>query len=72
MATIKTTCSGCSTDVLLNRTNESVTVRVPSNGLRGSKHVGATVVHSDLGGDDDLLTWECPVCDYADSYDLHQ
>lgn len=68
---IKTTCSGCMADVKIDVENEKVHVVVPSNGRRGSLHIPAHTVSSDLYGDDDLLQWECPACEYADSYDMH-
>jgi len=69
-ATITTTCSGCSEEVKVAA--YEATVQVPSNGKRGSLHVPAHKVVADVYDDGDLLTWDCPACGYADSYDLHQ
>lgn len=68
---IATTCSNCSADVALFPHAGSVTSKVASNGKRGSLHVPAHTVEADLDGDDDLLTWDCPVCGDADSFDLN-
>lgn len=69
---IRTECSGCWANVRVNRDTAVVTSRVPSNGKRGSLHVPAHDVTSDVLNDDgDLVTWDCPVCEYADSFDLN-
>lgn len=68
---IKTTCSGCMIDVKIDVENEVVTALIPSNGRRGSLHIPAHEVSSDLYGDEDLLQWDCPACEHADSYDMH-
>lgn len=68
---IKTTCSSCSADLKVYPHAGSVTSVVPSNGKRGSLHVPAHTVEADLDGDDDLLTWDCPACGEADSFDLN-
>lgn len=71
MTTIRTTCSSCFIDLTLDRDAETVSATVPSNGRRGSLHVPAHRVEADLYGDDDLLQWECPACEHADSFDLN-
>lgn len=71
---IKTTCSGCSEQVTVDRNFGVAIAKVPSNGKRGSLHVPAHNVSVDLDGDDgDLVTWDCPwpTCGYADSFDLN-
>lgn len=56
MTTIDTLCSGCARSVRLDLATDTANIQ----------GFGA----SDLFRDDtDLLTWECPACDYADSYD---
>lgn len=69
---IPTVCSGCMRDVVVDEDAGTVTVRVPSNRVRGAGHVPAHDLTTEVGGDDDLLTWDCPACGYADSYDLTQ
>jgi hypothetical protein len=69
MAVITTTCSECAEDVVLRTAAGTVTVAVASNGRRGSLHVPAHTVTSDLSGDDDLYEWECPACGHPDSFD---
>ena len=73
MATLtKTTCSNCTIDLSLDADRWVIRATVPSNGLRGSKHVPAHEVVADVWTDDDtgsLLMWDCPACGYADSFD---
>lgn len=69
--TFKTTCSGCATTVQIEERNWIVRVTIPSNGVRGAKHVPA---HEEVGmvtTDEQgyLLLWDCPACGYADSFD---
>lgn len=62
--TIHTTCSGCMA---------SVTIRLDAN------HAGTAMVNADtsdvfydggLGEETfSLIMWDCPACEYADSYD---
>lgn len=56
MTTINTLCSGCARPVRLDLATATASVQ----GL------GTSDVFCD---DTDLLTWDCPACDYADSYD---
>lgn len=46
----------------------------PSNGIRGRNHVPAARVESQAYVTDetgeDIIYWECPLCEYADSLDL--
>lgn len=58
--TIKTTCSGCDRSVLLNLATAEAHVR----------HGGVTEISEVFSNDDDLLAWDCPVCSYADSYEV--
>lgn len=55
--TITTTCSGCARPVRLSLATTTASVQ----GL------GTSDVFTD---DTDLLTWDCPACDYADSYEI--
>jgi len=66
---VTTTCSGCAADVRVDVDGGTATVRVPSNGKRGSLHVPAHDVVADVVVADDLAMWDCPVpsCGYADS-----
>jgi hypothetical protein len=66
---IRTTCSGCRINVTLFPRDAKVTALIPSNGKRGSLHVPAHMVSSDLYGDEDLYEWDCPACEHADSFD---
>jgi RNase P subunit RPR2 len=69
---VRTVCSGCMEAVTVRLTPGTVTVRVPSNGKRGSLHQPAHDLTDDLESDDgDLVTWTCPSCGHADSYDLN-
>ena len=52
---ITTTCSGCSTRVTLDLD-------------AGEARVGNAVAHLFLDADD-LATWDCPACEYADSHE---
>lgn len=68
--TIKTICSGCSLPVTLDLAAGEARVRFPGNGIRGRNHVPGGVGVADLTLDDnDLIMWDCPVCDEADSYE---
>ena len=69
---VTTTCSGCAEQVRVDGDQGTATVRVASNGRRGSLHIAAHTVTADVYNDGDLLTWDCPACDHADSWDLHQ
>jgi len=69
MSKIKTDCSGCRIDVTIDTVEGTVKALVPSNGVRGQGHIPAHYVESDLYGDDELLQWECPACEYPDSFD---
>lgn len=71
MTTITTTCSGCDRSVLLNLATAEAHVRFAGNGLHGKKHVAGGIGISEVFCDDsELLTWDCPVCSYADSYEV--
>ncbi len=68
---IRTDCSGCRLDVMLDRDKGTASVFIASNGKRGRAHVPSHTVVADLINDDDeLITWDCPACEYADSFDL--
>jgi len=70
MNTITTTCSGCDRRVVLKLATNEAHVAYKGNGLRGSKHVPGGVGIAELCHDEnDLIIWDCPVCDYADSYE---
>lgn len=66
---VHTTCSGCSEPVKVDVDGGVATMRVPSNGKRGSLHVPAHDVTADvlIDSDDTLAMWDCPRCEYADS-----
>lgn len=68
---IKTSCSGCSELVTLDLTRDIAVMTVPANGVRGRGHVPLHTVSADLSGDEDMLTWDCPRCEHADSFDLN-
>lgn len=71
MNTITTTCSGCDLSVVLNLATEEASVRFSGNGLRGKKHVPGGIGIAELVRDDnDLIMWDCPVCEHADSYEI--
>jgi hypothetical protein len=62
-------CSNCRRDLVLNTIAYTITGTVESNGLRGSKRVEAkTVTNDEVSFDGDLWYWDCPCCEYADSY----
>lgn len=67
-----TTCSGCGRDVRVNVDTGRVVVYVESNGKRGAGHVAkheqVTYGMTDLY----LFLWDCPVCEYADSVEIHE
>lgn len=70
---IRTSCSGCMTDLTVDTDLGVVLAKVPSNGIRGARHVPAHNVSAEIYGDEDLLMWDCPIptCGYADSFDVH-
>jgi len=72
MKKISTTCSSCSTTVVINPEAETATAVRASNGVRGSGHVPAGPVTVDLEGTPEgcgLFLWDCPLCEYGDSFD---
>ena len=67
--TATTTCSGCAISTHLNIDLGTATVRIPSNGKRGSLHVAAHIAQASVWTTDDYLwCWDCPACGYADSW----
>lgn len=66
---VKTECSGCMEPVKVDVEGGVATMRVPSNGKRGSLHVAAHDVTAEvlIDSDDTLAMWDCPRCGYADS-----
>ena len=58
MTTTTTLCSGCARQVLLNL----------KEGTASVQGVGTSDLFID---DNDLATWDCPACDYADSYEIN-
>lgn len=54
---IRTTCSACMKDVVVKRKDNLVSCRGRTNNL--------------IDDDGDLVTWDCPNCGYADSFDLN-
>lgn len=69
---INTVCSNCGIKVVLDLQTEIATALVPGNGLRGQKHVPGGVRTTDLFEEDNgLLAWECPKCEYPDTYDVY-
>lgn len=69
MSRYETTCSGCGHSLALDTARGTVSARYKANGLRGSKHVPAGLATAELTFDDDLVVWDCPMCDYSDSYE---
>lgn len=70
MTTIKTICSGCDLPVVLDLVEDVARVAFKGNGLQGRKHIPGGVGVADLWvNDDDLICWDCPVCDHADSFE---
>lgn len=66
---IKHECDGCLLDVTLDIESGTATTHVPSNGKRGSLHVPAHDVIEGLWTQDDYLwEWDCPECEYANSW----
>lgn len=62
-------CDGCLLDVTLDAVGGVAVTHVPSNGKRGSLHVPAHDVEVILvTADDYLFEWECPACEYANSW----
>lgn len=72
---VKTTCSNCRVNLVIDDETTLggtiVRAQVPSNGKRGSLHVPAHEEVTDAWSDDSgsLIQWDCPVCEYADSFD---
>lgn len=67
MATYIEECSECGVKVTLDFDNGGATATVPSNGVRGRRHVPAHEATTETMVDGELFLWECPVCGYADS-----
>lgn len=68
--TIKTICSACDRPVVLDLMEETARVAYKGNGIQGRKHIPGGVGVADLYiTDDDLICWDCPVCETADSYE---
>lgn len=63
-------CSGCGEPLALNVATLVVTMRVPSNGKRGSLHVPAHDVTAEAVEVGPLIEWDCPLCGYADSEEV--
>jgi hypothetical protein len=57
---VVTVCSGCMEPVRLDLEKGTATCSQPLN---------RTPVSVEVWGDPDLWTWDCPLCDYADSFD---
>jgi len=55
---LKTVCSGCMTDIAVDRHNGVVTV------VKG-KATGRVYF---MDGEPELALWECPACGYSDSH----
>lgn len=71
MKHIETTCSDCGIKVTLNLRTATATAVVPGNGLRGQKHVPGGVRTTEVWLEDaGLFVWDCPSCEYADSYEV--
>jgi hypothetical protein len=67
---IKTTCGGCDRTVILDLVAEEVRVKYAGNGIQGRKHIPGGVGVAELSIDgNDLFIWDCPVCEYADSFE---
>jgi hypothetical protein len=60
-------CSACGADLVVDRSAGVVRGTRPSNAVRGQHHDPGGPVEADLYGDDDLVQWECPLCEYPDS-----
>jgi hypothetical protein len=58
---LKTVCSGCMTDVAVDRRNGVVTAVTPAK----RKATGRVYY---MEGDKELAMWECPACGYSDSH----
>lgn len=69
MAIVTKDCSGCMNPFILNTKTLTVTMAVPSNGLRGAKHVPAHKISTNAADCGDLIEWDCPLpgCGYAES-----
>ncbi|GAB2734784.1 hypothetical protein [Nocardioides pakistanensis] len=68
-AVIKKDCSGCTEPFRLDMATLTVTMKVPSNGLRGARHVPSHTVTAEatLAPNGVLVYWDCPRCGYAES-----
>ena len=65
MKTVKTTCSGCGEDVRLTINSDYM-----GSALVKGEHAEIYYSGSDMDCETySLPMWDCPVCDYADSYD---
>ena len=70
---LQSECSACHTHVSIDLDNGVISARMPSNGVRGSKHVPAHTVTIDVESvtlDSDtegMVLWVCPLCGYSDS-----
>jgi hypothetical protein len=63
---ILTTCSGCACDVALDTERMVISLVKPEP---WQWNIPPELVSGDLYGDADLWQWDCPNCQYADSYD---
>ena len=69
MAIVRNDCGGCLEPFVLNTETLTVTMTVPSNGVRGKNHKPAHKVTAEacIDSGDFLILWECPRCEYSDS-----
>lgn len=68
MSVVRKDCSGCMEPFRLDTETLVVTMQVPSNGMRGAKHVPAHTVSAEATVSRmDMIEWECPRCGYAES-----
>lgn len=65
---VKSECSGCFRPFVLNTKRLTLTVKVESNGKRGNDHVPSHDLTIDVEYNGYIYRWECPACEYADSY----
>lgn len=63
-------CSGCQERFTLDRDALTVTMRKPSNGVRGQRHVPAHNIVVEAVEVGHMIEWECPLCDYAESEEV--
>lgn len=56
---VVTICSGCMEDVTID----------VEGGIVTHERAG---LQAETYGDGDLIQWDCPVCEYADSFDMTQ